>query len=147
MANELPVDSVGRPLQMLSFKEKTDEWYKSNADHYICRSNFTYGSQTSTRKNLLQLYEVYNNEFPMEWFKHITNPLGTANKAHKAFPAKVRPVTILRTNIDLLLGEWPHRPFVYNVENLGEDGYIRYTEGLRKAVRNNLDQIFIQTVL
>jgi len=147
MANEIPVDQTNRPLQMLSYSEKDNDWYKANANHYISRCNFIYGSQTSTRKNLLELYEVYNNQFPLSWFKHITNPLSSSNAAHKAFPAKVRPVTILRTNIDLLLGEWPRRPFVYNVENLGENGYIRYTEGLSSAIKKNLDQLFIQTVL
>ena len=147
MANELPVDTAGRPLQLLSYSEKTEKWYKENANFYISRGNFMYGSQTSSRKDLSQLYRIYNNEFPLEWFKHVTNPLSTENKAHKAFPAKVRPVTILRTNIDLLLGEWPRRPFVYNVENLGEDGYITYTERLKDEIAGNLSQHFIIATL
>lgn len=141
------VDQLGRPLQLLSWADKDQDWFKKCVNYYITRSNFNFGAQTQGRKDLRVFYEVYNNQFPLEWFNTITNPLSAKKKAHKSFPAKVRPVTILRTNIDLLLGEYPRRPFVYNVENLGENGYNTYMEGLNGKLKANLDQHFIQAAL
>lgn len=137
-----------QPIQVLSEKEKTPDWYKDNLEFRINRTGFYTGKTAAPPgKDLRILYEVYNNQFPLHWFNHITNPLSAKVEAHKSFPAKIRPVTILRTNIDLLLGEYPRRPFVYNVENLGENGYIQYTERLNKAIENNLTQWFINASL
>lgn len=141
------MDAVDRPPQMVEWGAKTKDWYKRNVEFCIRRTNFNFGAQTNGRKDLRLFYEVYNNQFPLDWFAHITNPLSTQNQQHKAFPAKIRPVTILRNNIDLLLGEYPRRPFVYNVENLGEDGYSSYMDSLHDTLVNNLTEHFIQKVL
>lgn len=137
-----------QPIQVLPESEKTEDWFKDNLEFRINRTGFYTGKTAAPPgKDLRVLYEVYNNQFPLHWFNHITNPLSAKVEAHKAFPAKIRPVTILRTNLDLLLGEWPRRPFVYNVENLGENGYIQYTEKLNKSIENNLTQWFINATL
>jgi len=142
------VTSTGKPLQVIPYTEKTPDWYKNNVDYYIMRSNFNFGSKDNTgRKDLRVLYEVYNNQFPLDWFAHVTDPLSAKVEAHKAFPAKIRPVTILRTNIDLLLGEWPRRPYVYNVENLGEGGYNNYMAALEEQLKTNITQHFVQAAL
>lgn len=139
---------TGRPLQRLSWKEKIAkerEWFKRNVEYYISLSNFN-SDGTGGRKDIANLYRVYNNQFPKAWFAHVTDPLSAKNPNHKNFPAKVRPVTILRTNIDLLQGEYPRRPFVFQVVNMGEDGYNSYTEQLRLQVQNNLTQHFTAAV-
>src|ERR1700761_4684018 len=97
------IDGSIRPPQTIPWSAKDEKWYKRNVEFCIQRTNFNFGAQVNQRKDLRVFYDVYNNQFPLEWFNHITNPLGTDNKKHKAFPAKVRPVTILRQNIDLLL--------------------------------------------
>lgn len=138
----------GKPLQVIPWGEKDDAWYQRNIDYYVNRSNFNFGSKENNgRKDLRVLYEVYNNQFPLEWFNHITDPLSAKKPGHKAFPAKIRPVTILRTNIDLLLGEWPRRPFVYNVENLGEGGFNNYMDALQKQLKENITKHFVQAAL
>ncbi len=137
-----------RPVQILSWNEKNNDWFISNANYYISKSNYNFGATSgTTRKDLHMLYGVYNNQFPLDWFSHITDPLSAKNKKHKQFPAKVRPVTILRTNIDLLLGEYPRRPYIYNVENLGDTGYSRYMEGMKQTAVQNLTQQFMQSAL
>lgn len=140
--------AISQPLQILSEAEKTEDWYKDNIEFRISRAGFMgSSSMAEAGKDLRLLYEVYNNKFPLKWFDHITNPLSAKVEAHKSFPAKIRPVTILRTNIDLLLGEYPRRPFVYNVENLGESGYNQYTQRLQKQIEDNLTQWFINATL
>lgn len=141
------VDKLGRPLQCVPWKEKDEDWFKRNVEFCIMRTNFNFGAQTNGRKDLRVFYDVYNNQFPLDWFNHITDPLSAKVEAHKAFPAKIRPVTILRQNIDLLLGEWPRRPFVYNVRNLGEDGFNTYVDNMMKEVTGNITKHFIQAVL
>lgn len=150
MPNEVDtpkVDGSSRPLQILPWNEKDDKWFKRNVEFCIQRTNFNFGAQVNQRKDLNVFYNVYNNQFPLEWFSHITDPLSAKKPEHKQFPAKIRPVTILRQNIDLLLGEYPRRPFIYNVENLGEDGYSSYMDQLWQKVIGNLKQHFTQGAL
>lgn len=138
--------ATGRPLQRIPWADKVDDerqWFKNNVEYYISLSNFNFDGTGPTRKDLRLLYQVYNNQFPSRWFTHITDPLSAKNPNHKRFPAKVRPVTILRTNLDLLMGEYPKRPFVYQVTNLGEDADNRFTTGLQTALQQNLTQHFV----
>lgn len=141
--------ATGRPLQRIPWADKTEDsnqWFKNNVEYYVSLSNFNFDGTGPTRKDLRLLYQVYNSQFPAKWFSHVTDPLSAEKPQHRKFPAKVRPVTILRTNLDLLTGEYPKRPFVYQVTNLGEDGYNRYTDSLIQAVRDNLTKHFAAQV-
>lgn len=141
--------ATGRPLQRVPWADKVQDekqWFKNNVEYYISLSNFNFDGTGPTRKDLRLLYQVYNSQFPSRWFSHITDPLSAKDPNHRKFPAKVRPVTILRTNLDLLMGEYPKRPFVYQVMNLGEDGYNRYTDSLAKAIQENLTKHFAAEV-
>lgn len=143
--------STGKPLQAISWSEKNKEdkkWFKDTAEYYIARSKYGAASTGSARdgRNLHMLYEVYNSKFPLEWFEKHTNPLNAADPKNKQFPAKIRPISILRTNLDLLMSEYPRRPFVYQVNNLSDDSYSRYQEELKKTLEQNVTQHF-QTIL
>jgi hypothetical protein len=150
-SNQLPEENTrvapsGKPLQRLSWAEKTAknyEWFKLNIDYRIGLSNFNFGTAPGNRKDLGMLYSVYNNQFPLEWFSHITDPLSATNPQHKVYPAKVRPTSMLRTNIDLLLGEYPKRPYVYQVVNMGEDAFNNYLDGLSKKLEQNIGEHFL----
>lgn len=138
----------GKPIQTLSWAEKEankKSWYKKNADFYI-KGSSRFGKivEGNGQRDLGQLYDAYNSKFPLNWFKHITDPLSAKVPAHKAFPAKIRPVTILRTNIDLLMSEYPRRPFIYQVENLGEGGYNNYLESLNNKLQGVINNYFNQ---
>lgn len=139
--------SVGRPLQRLPYADKIadkNQWFKDNADFYLRMANF-HGSYNVNQqhRDLDLLYGVYNNKFPLDWFKHITDPLNAVDERHRNYPAKIRPTGMLRTNLDLLLGEYPKRPFVYQCQNMGEDGYNSYLEKMADAVRSNLQEHFL----
>jgi hypothetical protein len=137
---------TGRPLQLVTWSEKIardKEWFKQNADYYCGLANFNLGATSGNSRNKRVLYDVYNNKFPLEWFAHITDPLNARNPNHKKYPAKVRPTGMLRTNIDLLLGEYPKRPFVYQVQNMGEDAYNSYLENMKEAVFQNVQEHFL----
>jgi hypothetical protein len=142
MAESLTINN--KPLHRLTWNEKQKDnraYFRNAADYYISNSHFTgFGSQ---RADMQTMYNVYNNQIPTTWFNHITDPLSAKDAQHSKFPAKIRPTNILRTNIDLLLGEWPRRPFKYRVENLGDDGYNQFMLSKNKAVEDNLQQHFM----
>jgi alkylhydroperoxidase/carboxymuconolactone decarboxylase family protein YurZ len=131
----------GKPNQLVAYSEKTPEWFQQNCD-YLIRNSWGIGNATQI-DNMQQYYDVYNNRFPMKWFSHITDPLSAKKEQHKKFPAKIRPINILRTNVDLLINELTQRPFVYQVTNTGEAAYNEYTEQLQKQLVNNLTQHFV----
>lgn len=138
------VTTSGRPLQRIPWSEKiakNKEWFKRNADYHLSLCNFNFDGDK--RKDISLLYQVYNNQYPAKWFAHITDPLSAKDAKHKNFPGKIRPVSILRPNLDLLMGEYPRRPFVYQVMNMGEDGYNRFTSGLTAKIEENLTQHFV----
>src|SRR5678815_1052179 len=115
MSDNTTVLPTGKPMQRLKWNEKIKnkkEYFKRSADYYINLSSFRFSASTRER-DIDLLYQVYNNEFPKKWFAHITDPLNAKNPNHKKYPGKIRRMSFLRTNIDLLLGEYPRRPFVY----------------------------------
>lgn len=143
---------AGKPLQRISEADKwknKGQFFKDTCDFYIKCAIFdenngvaVYGS--ATRRNRKMLYEVYNNQIPLEWFNHITNPYNSEKSEYQRWPAKIRPTTILRTNIDLLMSEYPKRPFSYFVSNLGDTAYTTYTDQLNQAINQTLQRKFIQ---
>ena len=131
-----------KQLQTISWNEKLKndkQWFKDMVKYYIAGSRF--GAAKDDR-DLGMLYDVYNSKFPMKWFEHITNPLSAKNPNHKNFPAKIRPVNILRTNLDLLMAEYPRRPFIFQVNNLSDTSYSSYQEELQKKIKANLNSFF-----
>lgn len=137
---------VPKPLQTVGWSEKTKDkfkWFHENAEHLIARSRF--GGQASQYQNKLEtLYGVYNNRYPSKWFTHITNPLSAKNPLHKNFPAQMRPVSILRSNLDYLMNEFPLRPFQYHVSNMDPDAINVFEEALSKAMTERVGEVWQQ---
>ena len=138
---------AGKPLQVLSWSEKmanNGKWFEESAEWFISQSRFKSGAFVtgSGTRDLSTLYNVYNSKFPQSWFANHTDPLSAEDPKHKKFPAKIRPINILRTNLDLLMAEYPRRPFTYQVTNLSDDAYSTYQEELNKAIEGNLTQHF-----
>lgn len=154
MADEKRKAQTTKPLQRVSTKKKEAndyQWYKDNADYYIKRGRPLFSSRLGKDKlsgieRIRLLYNVYNNDYPGDWFTHITNPYSSKKEEHRQFGAKVRPTGILRTNLDLLMGEYPRRPFVYQVQNLGESGYNSHLDALHSGLQKNLTDHFMQGV-
>lgn len=141
------VHSTGKPLQRISWSEKIADnynYFKQTAEWYLRLSNFNFDG--NNRKDIRLLYQIYNGKFPAKWFNHITDPLSARKDEHKKWPARVRPVNMLRTNIDLMMGEYPRRPFVFQVMNMGEDGYNSFLEERSKKLYNNLAEHFTALV-
>lgn len=134
-----------KPLQRLSYSEKIandNEWGKRNVDYHIEISSFGDSTRSSDRDVQL-LYDLYNNKFPDDWFHYVTNPINSSKKEYQNFPARIRPYTIIRPNIDLFLGEYPKRPDNNRVINASPDAYNSFVEYQKKHIVDNLTQHFV----
>lgn len=142
------INPTGKPLQVIPWSEKIandGKWFERNAEYYIGISRFNRGMYSlgdNSERDIAILYQVYNSKFPEQWFASHTDPLSAKNPAHKQFPAKIRPINILRTNLDLLMAEYPRRPFIYQVNNLSGESYSMYQEQLKATVNGNLTKRF-----
>lgn len=140
-----------KPLLRISEAEKTANDYehcKDVADYLIGSTYFqdVTGQRNSNYRDLYMLYNVYNNVIPEEYFNYVTNPLNTVKAQHKAFPAKIRPYNIIRTNCDLLFGEFDKRPKNYTVWVSDGEAMNSAQEQLYTALLENLQQRFVNKV-
>lgn len=138
-----------KPKQRRSWAGKIANNYKffrDTADYIISNSKFGSGGTDSHRIAEIQmLRDIYYSKFPTNWFSHVTNPYGADGSDVKS-PAKIRPLNIIKPNIDYLKGEYTRRPFPVMISNLGDHGYDSYIEGLKEKVYKELSKEFINTV-
>lgn len=151
--------NVNRPLQRLSWEDKKKDnylWFRECIEGYLGASSFKQIEGINYIKNdnkdrnaeIDELVGVYHNDIPAKWFTHITNPLalekGGKNKQY--LPAKIRPLNILKTNIDLLISSYRKRPLLYTVVNNDEDAYNNYVEAKKQYKEKVFRERFIQIV-
>lgn len=137
-----------KPLLKVSYSEKVAnsfEHTKDVVDYFIQstwfqdQSNLTVGNY----RDLYLLYDAYNNKLPESQFNFVTNPLNSTKKEHTNFPARMRPYSIIRPNVDLLLGEFDKRPFNYTVIAHNADARNKLEEAIYEEVLKALEQMFI----
>ena len=142
----------GKPALKVSRNKKYAKDFvhsKDIMDYFIASTYF----QDSTNKtvgaggrDIYTLYDAYNNIFSDNLFEYVTNPLSTSKDEHKSWPARIRPYSILRPNLDLLLGEFEKRPknFIINVNNA--DAVNMAEEKIQGAIMQSLEQMFLNEV-
>jgi hypothetical protein len=119
------------------------EHTKNIVDYYMENTWFNNGTVLQGNRDLYLLYDAYNNRIPESYFHYITNPYNSSRKEYTNFPARIRPYPIIRTNIDLLQGEFEKRPFNYTVVVHNEDAFMRMEEEIYQSVLESLSQSFI----
>lgn len=134
-----------KPLQKKSWASKVSKdfkWFHENADFFISNSNFGANGNNGNRlQRIKTLYEIYNSRFPAGWLKHMTDPFNTGKTTNTM--GQVRPMNILRPNIEFLRGEYPKRPNTIQVVVKGEDGFTAFMEGKKQTAYKSMSQIFI----
>ncbi len=134
-----------RPLQRLSYSEKVadkNKWGKQCVEYFISTSLFGRLSNPVDR-DVQMFYDLYNNKFPDRWFNYVKNPLSSTKNEYKNFPARIRPYSIIRPNIDLFCGEYSKRPYNYRVINAGADAHNSFEEQKKATLTQNINQHFI----
>lgn len=120
------------------------EYTKTVIDYYIGSSFFLdeiiqgYGA-----RDLRRFYAAYNMQLPEKDFTYVTNPLNSSNPAYKNWPAKLRPYSIIRPNVDLLEGEYEKRPFNFTVKVNNSDAVNRALDEEYSLLLSSLEQQFI----
>ena len=136
-----------KPLQKISQKKKyanDKEWFKDNVDFFASLSNLNIDSFYDDRHDhKRELYDWYNNIIPERYFKYVNNKLNSSNSEYRNFPAKIRPYTLLRSNIDILLGEYRDKPFNYHVKVTNDDAVNLMEKALHQDTVKMLHQMFI----
>lgn len=121
------------------------EHTKNVMDYFVESSWFQ--DQTTVNsgnyRDMYILYDAYNTFIPEEYFHYVTNPLNSTNTDHANFPARIRPYSIIRPNVDLLFGEYDRRPFNYTVVVESNDIVSKVEEEIYSAVLGALEQQFI----
>lgn len=151
-----PIQSVGKPLQTLSYTAKDSEWRKQNVEYFIRTAatnlnavGFAQPAQYLVNEvgTMADWYDFYNNRIDDKLFNYVTNPLNTENELYKKFPAKIRNYNILRPTIDLLIGEWCKRPFKFDVLNLDGEGTLNsFLEAKTTEYKKNVTQRMVAEI-
>lgn len=122
------------------------EHTKDVMDHFIGMGTFSEEVINPDTRDVRIFYEAYNNRLPESYFRYVLNPLSSQNSDYTNWPAKIRPYTIIRPNIDLLEGEYEKRPFAYTVKVHNADSANIYQEQLYKQILASLEQQFINAL-
>lgn len=119
------------------------EHTKRVMDHYISACSFIDEVVNPHVRDVRVFYEAYNNRLPDSYFRYVTNPLNSANTEYHNWPARLRPYSIIRPNIDLLEGEYEKRPFAFTVKVHNADAANALQEKEYQEVLKVLEQQFI----
>jgi hypothetical protein len=128
-----------------SVKRSNDfEHTKAVIDHYISACTFVDEIINPQIRDVRIFYEAYNNRLPDTYFRYVLNPLNSSNNDYTNWPARLRPYSIIRPNIDLIEGEYEKRPFSFAVKvGTNSDTYNAYQEQLNQQISASLEQQFI----
>ena len=146
---EINTNTTRVPKLRVSYADKVAndfEHTKRVMDHYISASIFVEEVINPSIRDVRILYAAYNNQLPDSYFRYVTNPLNSANADYTNWPARVRPYSIIRPNIDLLAGEYEKRPFSYTVKVHNADAVNALEDSQYQEVLNVLQQHFINAL-
>jgi len=108
----------GMPIQMVSTKSKTDEWFKESAKAAF---NVAIKSGNDTRKTFsekIELYDLYNGITDDSYLKESFNTVGIKNVK---FNPKFQHYPLVSPRVDLLLGELTKRSYNYTIGAVNPD--------------------------
>ena len=120
------------PMQKLPMSKKNKEWKERNVNSYVGKYDYGYTNGTSRKSQMRVAYNLYNSVFDESDFKHITDPF----KVEDGFPATVQNFNIIKTKIDLLLGEETKRPFSFRVTQANEEATSKLQEKYKEVLTN-----------
>lgn len=122
------------------------EHTKRVMDHYISSSTFVDEIVNPSVRDIRIFYSAYNNQLPDSYFRYVINPLNSSNQDYTNWPARLRPYTIIRPNVDLLEGEYERRPFAFTVKVHNADAVNVLQDKQYQAILQTLQQQFINAL-
>lgn len=124
------------PLQRLPMSKKTQDWKEACVDYIAGHSQGSSrdGNNRSRKEEMQTYYDLYNSIYSEKDLKYVTNPF----KQQDGFPAMAQDYNIIKSKIDLLLGEETKRPFNFRVVHTSD---IATSEIQDKAKQMIIDYI------
>ncbi len=143
---EINTETTHIPKLRVSDKTKRAndfEHTKRVIDHYISCVSFVDEIINADVRDVRLFYEAYNNRLPDAYFRYVVNPLNSTNNEYTNWPARLRPYSIIRPNIDLLEGEYEKRPFSFAVKVHNADAVNIHQDAIYQDILKSLEQQFI----
>lgn len=112
-------------------------------DHYISMSSFVDEVINPNVRDVRTFYAAYNNQLPDSYFRYVVNPLNSSNSEYSNWPARLRPYSIIRPNVDLLEGEYERRPFAYTIKVGNQDSVNTLLDSEYQAMLATVQQQFV----
>lgn len=112
------------PLQKLPASKKNEEWKEACIDGYIGKASNSVIRGRTENEDLRIKYDLYNGKFDIKDIEYVTDPY----KVDEGFPASPMNFNIVRSKIDLLIGEESKRPSNIKVIQSGDMGASKAAE-------------------
>lgn len=139
--------STSPKLRVSDSKKRANkfEHTKRVMDYYIQAGTFLNQviNPDLNHRDVRVFYYAYNNKLPDSYFDYVVNPLNSTKKEYSNWPARLRPYSIIRPNIDLIEGEYERRPFSWTVKVHNADGVNLAQEQIYGDILSSLQQQFI----
>jgi hypothetical protein len=134
-------------LRVSNAKKKANDYQHTKLvmDSYIQAGTFLNQiiNPDLNERDVRVFYYAYNNKLPDSYFDYVLNPLNSAKKEYTNWPARLRPYSIIRPNIDLIEGEYERRPFSWTVKVHNADALNIAQEQIYNDILASLQQQFI----
>ena len=125
------------PYQMVSMKEKTEEWRNKCVDAIVGRFYSGDNNNVYRREQMKISYDLYNSIFNEKDLRYVTDPY----KVNDSFPASLQNYNIIKPKIDLLLGEESKRPFNFRVVQADDEVTTKYQEKYKDMLIQTMFQL------
>src|SRR4051812_2845340 len=99
------------PKQKISKAERTDQWYKENANYRIEQSNFW----STDKYEMMMLFRAAAGELDKQAYKYVLNPYNSVDENLTRYPAALRNMDIIGPIINSFMGERANLPFNHTV--------------------------------
>jgi len=120
------------PRQKVSKREKNKEWREKCVDILVGKGDSQYhGNGGNVDKKEMKInYDLMNSIYDLKDLKHITNPYDV----DEGFPAVPQNVNVIRSKINLLLGEETKRPSNIRVIRTSDASATEYQEKYKQLL-------------
>lgn len=126
------------PRQKILDSEKTQEWAEKTVNAYVGLSRF---NQSHFSEDFLEsLYKYYAGEIDDEDYTHVTKPFDSKKRN---VPAKLHNYNILKSTIDILLGEKSKRSHEFTVVNTNPEAISAKKEAKKKFLKDTAINLYL----
>lgn len=117
------------PLQQISDSEKSEKWFRQNAEYFISQSfNF------SNKSEIYELYNAIDGIINEDYYKHVHNPYNSDGPKWKNLPAKLKYFNIIEPVVMSMIGEKGREPDMIRIVCTNPDVNTEYLESLNDKV-------------